>query len=69
MHIPISKTLFVGVALLGTPSRAETTSASDLIEAALEALGGREALEALPGVTYEYPEFVFFSVYRPLLIN
>lgn len=46
------------VALLGYPALSVASSAKDLIESALEALGGREALAKLSGVTYEHPEFV-----------
>ena len=45
----------------------ETTSAQDLIDAALEALGGREALTGLSGVTYEYPEFVLYDTQKLML--
>jgi hypothetical protein len=51
-------TLFLATALLGCPVLSVDASAKDLIDNAIEALGGREALSGLSGVTYEYPEFV-----------
>lgn len=64
MHPSISQVIPLAASIFAMSGVAETTSAQGLIDAALEALGGREALTGLSGVTYEYPEFVLYDTRR-----
>lgn len=54
--LTFQRMLFLSAGIFGGLVSAKKTSAKGLINNAIDALGGRDALKGLSGVAYEYPE-------------